>query len=257
MTVAFRYLKTVWLFFWAALLTLLLFLPITIAALFGRSGNLAFNLTKIWAWVLLKLCRVHMEIHGRENISPGQRYVIISNHQSYFDPPVLVLALGLQYRWVIKKELRRIPLFGFALHASRNLFIDRSNGAASLKSIRDGVARLQKGTGLLFFAEGTRSPDGQLLPFKKGAFLVARDSGLPILPVTVNFSGDRLPKKSGVFTAGKVEVHIHPPYQPDPEAPLEAVKDRTRQCIASRLKPLERYQDSPNRLANARGGDMP
>lgn len=235
----FRLLKSIWLLAWAAILTLILFLPVTLAALLGRTGNLAFDFTKVWAWVLLKVCRVRIRVHGRENIQPGQRYIIISNHQSYFDPPVLVLALGLQYRWVIKQELRKVPLFGFALYASRNLFIDRSAGSASLNSIRAGIKRLPEGTGLLFFAEGTRSPDGNLLPFKKGGFIVARDSGLPILPVTVNFSGDRLPKKSAVFSSGEVEVHIHPPLTPGEDESLESMQQRTREAIASRHKPLQ------------------
>ncbi|HEY9118182.1 MAG TPA: lysophospholipid acyltransferase family protein [Marinobacter sp.] len=101
-----KILKAVWILFWASLLTLILFLPIVIAALAGRNGNAAFIGTQVYAWCILKLTGIRLRVTGRENINPTERYVILSNHASYFDPPALVLALGLQYRWVIKQELR-------------------------------------------------------------------------------------------------------------------------------------------------------
>lgn len=203
--------KSIWILFWASLLTLVLFLPIVAAALLGKRGDAAFRGTQVFAWAILKLTGIRLNVTGREHIVPGQRYVILSNHASYFDPPALVLALGLQYRWVIKKELRKVPLFGLALETSRNLFIDRSKGSDALSSIKRGVAQLPDGTGILLFPEGTRSRDGQLLPFKKGGFVIARDGGLPILPVTIRGSHDRLPKGTAAFSPGLIDVMIHPP----------------------------------------------
>ncbi|MDC0661522.1 lysophospholipid acyltransferase family protein [Marinobacter sp. SS21] len=236
-------LKMAWLLFWAIALTLLLAGPVILAAMLGRTGNLAFNLTKVWAWCLLKLAGVRLEVRGREHIQPDTRYVIVSNHQSYFDPPALVLSLGLQYRWVIKQELRKIPLFGFALEASRNLFIDRSQGHEALRSIQQGVARLPPGTGVLFFPEGTRSIDGRMLPFKVGGFLVAREGGLPILPITINHSRARLPKGRPVFTPGPIEIIIHPPIEPataDQQGhsveSLDQMVERVRRIIAADFK---------------------
>ena len=107
----FNFLKMIWLCFWAIVATGILFFPITIAALFSRTGNLAFNLSKIWAWFMLKVTLVRAHIVGREKIQKNRSYVIISNHQSLFDIPALVTQLGLQFRWIIKKELRKIPLF--------------------------------------------------------------------------------------------------------------------------------------------------
>lgn len=203
--------KAAWILSWAALLTLLLFLPIVIAALVGKRGDAAFHGTQVFAWCILKVTGIRLVVKGREHIVTGQRYVILSNHASYFDPPALVLALGLQYRWVIKKELRRVPLFGLALETSRNLFIDRSKGGDALASIKQGVSQLPHGTGILLFPEGTRSRDGQLLPFKKGGFVIARDGKLPILPITIRGSYDRLPKGSAAFSSGVIEVIVHPP----------------------------------------------
>ncbi|WP_150911441.1 lysophospholipid acyltransferase family protein [Marinobacter halotolerans] len=206
-------LKAVWILFWAALLTLILFFPIVIAALLGRSGNAAFHGTQVFAWCILRLAGIRLRVSGREHIDPARRYVILSNHASFFDPPALVLALGLQYRWVIKKEVRKVPLFGLALETSRNLFIDRSRGSDALESIKRGVAQLPEATSILIFPEGTRSWDGRLLPFKKGGFVIARDGQLPILPVTIRGSHDRLPKGTAAFSPGLIEIVIHQPVE--------------------------------------------
>lgn len=230
-----RLLKAIWIVCWAILLTLILFLPIVTVALLGRRGDAAFHGTQVYAWIILKVCGIRLKVRGLENIQPGNRYVILSNHASYFDPPALVLALGIQYRWVIKKELRRIPLFGLALETSRNLFIDRSKGGDALQSIRRGVDQLPDGTGILLFPEGTRSGDGQLLAFKRGGFVIARDGGLPILPVTIRGSHDRLPKGRAWFTAGTIEVVVHPPVSAPGQRPLETLMEEVHSTIASAL----------------------
>ncbi|WP_449286016.1 lysophospholipid acyltransferase family protein [Marinobacter sp. PE14] len=229
-----RLLKAAWILFWAILLTLILFFPIVIAALFGKRGDAAFRGTQIYAWIILKVCGIRLKVRGRENIQPGQRYVILSNHTSYFDPPALVLALGLQYRWVIKKELRKVPLFGLALETSRNLFIDRSKGTDALESIKSGVQQLPSGTSILIFPEGTRSWDGKLLPFKKGGFVIAKDGELPILPVTICGSHQRLPKGTAAFGRGDIEIVIHPPMASG-ALPLDDLMTDVRNSIASSL----------------------
>ncbi|MGM0768609.1 MAG: lysophospholipid acyltransferase family protein [Pseudomonadota bacterium] len=226
--------KSAWILFWAALLTLLLFFPIVMAALMGKRGDAAFHGTQVYAWAILRLTGIRLVVTGREHIVPGQRYVILSNHASYFDPPALVLALGLQYRWVIKKELRKVPLFGLALETSRNLFIDRSRGADALESIKRGVGQLPHGTGILLFPEGTRSLDGQLLAFKKGGFVIACDGGLPILPVTIRGSHERLPKGTAAFSPGVIEVVIHPPVATGGRSP-EDLRKEVRDTIAGAL----------------------
>lgn len=227
--------RAVWIIAWAALLTLGLFIPIVVAALLGRRGNTAFRGTQAFAWVLLKVIGIKLVVHGWEHIQPGQRYVILSNHASYLDPPSLVLALGVQYRWVIKQELRKVPLFGLALETSRNLFIDRTRGHDAMAEIRRGVEQLPAGTSVLMFPEGTRSPDGRLLPFKRGGFVVARECGLPILPVTIRGSHERLPKGQAVFHSGVIEIFIHPPVM-DPVTALEAQMADVRDTIASVLR---------------------
>jgi len=238
-TVLLRLAKTLWIYFWAILATLLLFVPVCLAAFVSRTGNLAFNLTQLWAWIMLKVTFVRVVTRGRDKIRPGQSYIIIANHTSLYDILALVTGLRTQYRWIIKKELLRVPLFGYALYASRNIFIDRADPARAVESIHKGLDRLPVGVSVLFFAEGTRSPDGRIRPFKKGGFVMAVEKGLPILPVTINGSRGILPKKSVAFNPGTVEVVVSDPIATKGEDRdhLEALIERTRNVIMAHYRP--------------------
>ena len=231
--------KVAWISLWAAIATLILFLPVAMAALLSRTGNLAFTLSKIWAHIMLKVTRVRPVIRGREKIRPGQSYIIISNHQSEYDILAIVTTLGIQYRWIIKKELRKVPMFGYCLYASRNIFIDRGDHEQAMQSIRKGLDRLPEGVSVMFFAEGTRSADGSIAPFKKGGFLMALERGLPILPVTVNGSRRVLPKKSLVFNPGTIEVVVADPIETRgyTRQNLQELVDGTRDVIISNFNP--------------------
>jgi 1-acyl-sn-glycerol-3-phosphate acyltransferase len=208
-----KYAKIFWIYFWAVTMTLLLFFPIVLASLLSSTGNLAFSISKIWARVMLLISAARVEIIGKEKIVKGASYVIISNHQSVFDILAIVTSLGIQYRWTIKKEVLKIPFFGHALYASRNIFIDRGNLEVARASIRKGLDRLPAGASVMFFVEGTRSSDGRLLDFKKGAFVVALEKSYPLLPITVNGSRKVLPKGSIVFTPGKITVTVGDPIE--------------------------------------------
>jgi 1-acyl-sn-glycerol-3-phosphate acyltransferase len=231
-------LKIIWLSFWATIATIILFIPIAAAAILSRTGNLAFSLSKLWAYTLLIVTNVHPVISGREKIKKGQSYIIISNHQSEFDILALVTTLGIQFRWIIKKELKRVPLFGYALYKSRNIFIDRSNTRDAIKSINEGINRLPEGASVMFFAEGTRSVDGSIQEFKKGGFIMAIEKGLPILPVTVSGSRKVLPKKSLVFTPGPIEVTVGEPVETlsYTHETIKDLMDKTRRIIISNYK---------------------
>jgi len=232
-------LKIVWLFFWLIFFTLLLFIPIITAAMLGKTGNTAFSITRLWAMGILAVTGTRTTVRGKENIDKSRSYIIISNHQSHFDILAIVVRLGIQYRWIIKKEIRKVPLFGYALHASRNIFIDRSNRQSAISSINDGVDRLPPGVGVLFFAEGTRSPDGTIREFKKGGFVTAVEKGLPILPVTVNGSRKVLPKHRLVYRSGKIEVVVAKPIETvdcTPET-IDALVKKTRDTIIANFDP--------------------
>ncbi len=230
--------RTGWILLWAMLATLVLFIPMTLSAVLSRTGNLAFSISKIWAHVMIRASCVRASIRNREKIARGQSYIIISNHQSHYDILALVTTLGIQFRWVIKRELLKIPLFGYALYAARNIFIDRSDPKKAMDSIRNGLDRLPPGAGVMFFAEGTRSPDGSIREFKKGGFVMAMERGLPLLPVAVKGSRKILPKGALTVSPGLIEVVVGDPipsagYSPEQ---LDALIQKTREAVIEILQ---------------------
>lgn len=176
-----------------------------------RGQDALHNLGRIWAKIIFFTARVRLEVYGRENIPTGAPVVFASNHQSQFDIPALYLALPLQFRFVVKQELFKIPLFGQAMRRAGYVPIDRSGGKKAIKSLRDAVRRIQSGTSVVVFPEGTRSPDGRLLPFKSGALLVASHSGVPIVPIGIWGTYKVLPKGSLWVRPGHVVVSIGTP----------------------------------------------
>jgi 1-acyl-sn-glycerol-3-phosphate acyltransferase len=235
----FNTIRIAWLFLWACIATAILAIPVIAAGLLGRTGNLAFSLTKLWAYTMLAVSFVRTEIKNKEKIIKGQSYIIISNHQSQYDILALVTRLGIQFRWFIKKEILKVPIFGYGLYAARNIYLDRTNTAKAIESINKGMDRLPKGAGVMVFAEGTRSADGRIQEFKKGGFMAAIIRKLPILPVTVNGSRRVLPKGGMVVKPGKIRVVVGDPietgnYTADT---VQELMDKTRTVIMANLDP--------------------
>jgi 1-acyl-sn-glycerol-3-phosphate acyltransferase len=228
-----------WLGFWATIATIILGIPVTVAGILSRTGNLAFSISKLWAYTMLAVSFVRMEIKNKNKILKGTPYIIISNHQSHYDIITLVTTLGIQFRWIIKKEILKLPIFGYALYASRNIFIDRSNTARAIESINKGIDRLPKGVSVMVFAEGTRSPDGQIHEFKKGGFVTAVRRKIPILPVTVNGSRRVMRKGSFNLKPGKIQIVIGDPIDTSSYT-TDTVQDlinKTRQTIIANFDP--------------------
>jgi len=191
-----------------------------------------------WARLGLFLSGVKVHLHGLENIRRDQSYVIVANHLSHFDIWVLYGWLGMDLRWVMKQELRKVPVIGVSCEALGHVFVDRSNRQAALASLDAARERIHSGTSILFFPEGTRSRDGVLKPFKKGAFNMALDLQLPILPVTINGTREVLPAGTLQLTPGDVHVTIHAaiPVQGFSETDLDDLAHDSRRIIASALR---------------------
>jgi 1-acyl-sn-glycerol-3-phosphate acyltransferase len=235
----FNTIRVAWLFMWACIATMILAIPVIAAGLLSRTGNLAFSLTKIWAYTMLAVSLVRTEIKNKARIIKGQSYVIISNHQSLYDILALVTTLGIQFRWFIKKEILKVPIFGYGLYAARNIYLDRTDTARAIESINKGMDRLPRGAGVMVFAEGTRSADGRIQEFKKGGFMAAIVRQLPILPVTINGSRRVLPKGSLVVKPGKIQVVVADPiettgYTADT---VQELMDKTRKVIIANFDP--------------------
>lgn len=164
-----------------------------------------------WARTNAFVTPMFVSVFGRENVDPQQSYVVVSNHQSQYDIFVLYGRLGIDFRWVMKQELRKVPFLGFSCEKVGHIFIDRSNTEKALASINAARKKVVNGTSVLFFPEGTRSLDGNMIPFKKGAFKFALQMGLPILPVSVSGTRDILPANTMDLLPGKAKLTIHPP----------------------------------------------
>ncbi len=176
-----------------------------------------------------------VKVYGRENIDKNQSYVIVSNHESQFDILLIYGWMGVDFKWVMKKELRKIPVLGIACEKLQHIYIDRSNHMASIKSLENAKKRIVNGTSVMFFPEGTRSADGSLGDFKKGAFRMAIDLGVPILPVTIVGTRDILPTKTLALFPGKAKMIIHKPVDISgyDNKNIEKLIEKTREIIAS------------------------
>jgi 1-acyl-sn-glycerol-3-phosphate acyltransferase len=164
----------------------------------------------IWAKLNCILTPVIVKVKGRENIKPGQSYVVVVNHQSAYDIIVLYARLGIYFKWLMKKEIRKIPGIGFGSQAIGHILIDRSSIKAAIKTMNAAKSMIQDGTSVVIFPEGTRSKTLEMLPFKKGAFWMAFDLNLPILPVTINGTRKILPSGTMNLLPGKAEIIFHP-----------------------------------------------
>jgi 1-acyl-sn-glycerol-3-phosphate acyltransferase len=175
---------------------------------------------------------------GAENMEPGQSYVITANHQSLYDIYALYGWLDRDFKWVMKKELEKVPVLGLACKILGHIFIDRSNTAAAVETINAAKGKIVNGTSVLFFPEGSRSSDGTIGPFKKGAFVMAVDLGLPVLPVTINGTRNILPKGSLNLMPGDVTLIIHKPISAKPyhQKNLKKLMDKTKFTIMSSLE---------------------
>jgi 1-acyl-sn-glycerol-3-phosphate acyltransferase len=172
-----------------------------------------------WSANIVQNAGIRLHVEGREHMLPHETYLVMSNHQSLYDIPVLFQVIGANVRMITKEELFRVPVFGKALAAGGFISIDRSNRRAAIRSLDRARALLASGTHVWIAPEGTRSKTGRLLPFKKGAFYLALEAGLPILPVTLSGTRNALPAKGLRSAPGAdVRVTIHAKIDPRPYA---------------------------------------
>jgi len=191
-----------------------------------------------WGKLLCWLTPVWVTVEGAENADPDRTYVVVSNHQSQYDIFLVYGWLKLDLKWVLKAELRKVPGVGIGCEKAGHIFVERGNPEQTRKSVSDALERLGDGVGVLFFAEGTRSSDGKLRPFKKGAFRVATSQQLPILPISLIGTRNIQKPKSMMIFPGKVRMVIHPAIEVDggdKAVDIRELMDQTRATIASAM----------------------
>lgn len=223
--------------------------PVAIVACalgYKRWANMA--IAARWARLIAWLTPMRVIVEGAEHVDPGRSYVLVANHVSQYDIPLIYGFSGLDLRWVMKAEIGKLPFIAQGCRALGHIFIDRRNPEQARASINTAVAELPAGTGVLFFPEGTRSRDGRLMKFRKGAFRVAAHRGLPVLPVTVVGTRELLPPGSIRIRPGTVRLILHPPIQPGSGPVDEVVSElceRTRSTIARPLRDADAGHPSP------------
>ncbi len=187
------------------------------------------------AFAGVRVAGVRVKTVGRESLDPAASYIFMSNHVSNLDPPILVPLIPRRTSVLVKKELFRVPILGYAMRLASLVPVDRSNREAAIASLRAASEVLAHGIPMTIFVEGTRSFDGRLLPFKKGPFYLAIESGAPVVPVTIVGTHHVLPKRRSSIRAGEVSVVFHPPLDPRQFSDRDALLAAVRDSIASAL----------------------
>jgi 1-acyl-sn-glycerol-3-phosphate acyltransferase len=204
------------LFIWLPLFAVITFIVAsitTVGCLCGGEKYFAWYPGMIWSRLacIISLCPV--KIRGREKLDRKRSYIFAANHQGAYDIFLLFGYLGQEIKWIMKKSLRKIPLVGKACEAAGFIFVDNSTPQAAMRTIREAEHRLTNGISVTIFPEGTRSPNGKMKNFKKGAYQMALDLKLPIVPVTINGSFDVMPIHSCILNPHKMEIIIHDPIE--------------------------------------------
>jgi 1-acyl-sn-glycerol-3-phosphate acyltransferase len=197
----------------APLLTLLVSMAgLAYLVVFRGTAAKVQALPRLWARAILWLAGIRVRVEGREKLDPGGTYIFAANHQSQFDIPVLQGRLGFDFRWLAKKELFQIPVWGAAMRRSGYIPVDRGQGRAAFKSLDEAAKRVAAGTSVVIFPEGTRSPDSLVKSFKAGAMVLAIKSGVPVVPVGISGTFEVLPKSRLLAQkSGLVVVRIGEP----------------------------------------------
>lgn len=206
------------------------------------TGNADFLYrTAMWlAWTGVRLSGVRVEVRGREHFDAMRTYIYMCNHTSNLDPPIVVPLIPKRTSVLVKKELFRVPILGRAMRLGDLVPVDRANRDAAIASVERAAGVMDKGLNMTIFPEGTRSYDGKLLPFKKGPFYLAMETGFPVIPMTIVNSHELWPKGKFSIKQGTVIVVFHEPIDPRRFADREALMDAVRAKIESALVPTTR-----------------
>jgi len=204
-----------------AYLFLALFIPLTflfaasaiVCTLLDASGRAYAFHARLWARLSLAMAGVRVAVRGAELLPDGP-VIFMSNHQSNFDILALEATMPRRIYWIAKKELFDIPVFGPSMRRGGYIPLDRSDGRKALKSMDNAATIIRTGKSVVMFPEGTRSKDRNLLPFKRGGFLLALKAGVPVVPVTINGSGRINPAGRTRLYRGAITITLHPPLIP-------------------------------------------
>lgn len=194
---------------WPIMVVLTLFTAVfTILFIPFRNAEFVHKVQQFWSCSFFRLMLLPVTVEGLEHIKPGQSYVFVSNHQSMFDVWLIYGWLPVIFKWLMKAELRKVPFVGTACKAAGHIYVDRKNPKAALESMENVKRQLKDGICTVIFPEGTRTKDGQVGRFKRGAFQIALDLKLPIIPISLSGCYDVLPKGKPFVYRRPVRMYV-------------------------------------------------
>ena len=206
------FLRALFMLVLALILTLLVSLIALIwLGVLRRSTSSCHILVRLWGRIICMAGGVSVRVEGTENLDPDQPYIFAANHQSQFDIITLQGYLPCDFRWLAKKELFKVPIWGPAMRLAGYIPIDRSRGRAAMKSLDQAARRIAEGTSVIIFPEGTRSRDGRLHSFKAGAMVLAIKAGVPLVPTAIQGTFEILPKGRLLMKPGQVVIRLGRP----------------------------------------------
>lgn len=222
---------------WPLLMVLTVFTAVfTVCTVFWKNAEFVHKVQQFWSRSFFWLMFLPVSVDGQEHIVPGQSYVFVANHQSMFDVWLVYGWLPVIFKWLMKAELRKVPFVGTGCKAAGHIFIDRRNTKAAMESLKEVEKQLVNGVCTVIFPEGTRSLNGEVGRFKRGAFQIALDLGLPIIPLSLDGCYEVLPKGKPFVYRAPVHMHIGEPIDlkqfSDPNEAIEAVRNAV---IAGRI----------------------
>lgn len=219
-------------------LTILTATSVILASLLGDTNFVCYHATRWWSKLTLWVFLLPVRVEGRENLDPRQSYVFLANHQGYLDIFLVYAYLGHNFKWMMKEYLRKIPFVGFACERSRQIYVGDSRASMQV-AVRRAQSTLRGGISMVIFPEGTRTHDGHLGPFKKGAFTLAGEIGLPIVPITINGSFRAFSRSAKSVTRSRLTLSIHRPISVDDRKgmPTRLVMQQVWDTIHADLEP--------------------
>lgn len=190
----------------------------------------------IWARLFCIMTWVKVTVRGKENISKGTSYVFVANHQGAYDIFSIYGYLGHNFKWMMKKSLERIPLVGYSCKRAGHIFVDNHSPAAIRRTMQDAEHQLADGMSVVVFPEGSRTFDGKVHAFRRGAYMLAEEFRLPVVPVTIDGAFEVLPRTSLLPRPGRITLTIHKPIEAPAEGyDLKSLIDESRNKIISAL----------------------
>lgn len=217
-----------------------------IGSLVGNRDFWGYYPPRIWSRFTCFIFLMRVKVKGRENIDKNTSYVFVANHQGAYDIWTIYGYLNHNFKWLMKKELEKIVMVGWACKCAGHVFVDDSSVAGIKDTIADAEKTLKHGMSLVIFPEGSRSWDGRMIPFKRGAFMLAGEFRLPVVPITIDGSFKAMPRSTYNMTPSRITLTIHKPIYPGERGfNTKALMAQCRKDIESALPENEKDSVEP------------